>query len=108
MTEHFQPLVADFGLACRAGDGAESEGTPAYMAQELLEGEGATRETDAYAFGLIMWFVACAAEVPGQPAAEPWDERLFEVVMQRILEGKRPIWPDDIRDLNSLQRFRQV
>ena len=58
-----------------------------------------------------MWFVACAAEVQTlqrQPAVEPWDEQLFEDVMQRVLEGRRPSWPDDIRELNSLQRFRQV
>ena len=108
VTEQLQPLVADFGLACCAGGGELSQGTPAYMAPELLEGGEATRETDAYAFGLVMWFMACAAEVQRQPAVEPWDEQLFEDVMQRVLEGRRPSWPDDIRELNSLQRFRQV
>ena len=108
VTEQLQPLVADFGLACRAGGGAASEGTAAYMAPELLEGGGATRETDAYAFGLVMWFTACAAEAPGQEAAEPWAGEQVQDMVQRVMEGRRPRWPEEIRELNSLQRFRQV
>ena len=108
VTELLQPLVADFGLACRAGGGAASEGTAAYMAPELLEGGAATRETDAYAFGLVMWFTACAAEAPGQEAAEPWVGEQFQDVMQLVLGGERPEWPEKLRKLDSLQRFRQV
>jgi serine/threonine protein kinase len=107
VTEQLEPLVADFGLACHAGGVVASEGTPAYMAPELLAGETATCATDMYAFGLIMWFVCCSVEVLGQ-LSEPWDGELFEDIMEMVLAGKRPEWPEKLKSLSSLGRFREV
>lgn len=41
--------LVDFGIAVREGEGARSEGTPAYMAPEQWRGEPATPATDVYA-----------------------------------------------------------
>ena len=89
VTEQLKPLVADFGLAFFAAEGAASYGTSTYMAPELLECGPVTCETDVYAFGLVMWFAACAAEAQEFPT-EQWDHRLHDVIMLSVRCGKRP------------------
>jgi serine/threonine-protein kinase len=51
--------VADFGLAAAAGDLGDGRdamaGTPAYMAPEQLGGADATKQTDIFALGLVLY-----------------------------------------------------
>ena len=52
--------LTDFGLASEAAGptgAAETAGTPAYMAPELLAGKPATVQSDIYALGLVMYEV---------------------------------------------------
>jgi serine/threonine-protein kinase len=51
--------ITDFGLALASDDahGANSAGTPAYMAPEQFDGAPATVQTDLYALGLVMYEV---------------------------------------------------
>jgi guanylate cyclase len=52
----FRAKVADFGLSQRKKVGAA--GTPYWLAPEVLRGETSnTAESDAYAFGMIIWEV---------------------------------------------------
>ena len=107
VSESLKPLVADFGLACRESAGTVTQGTYNYMAPERLRGGVATREADMYSFGLVMWFVASAAEIPNH-TAEPWEGEIFQDVQQMVLSGERPDWLGKVKKLDSLQRFRQV
>jgi serine/threonine-protein kinase len=48
--------LADFGLASpHAAESMNLAGTPRYMAPELLDGERATRQSDIYALGLVLY-----------------------------------------------------
>ena len=51
--ENFKAKVADFGLSQKRQLGMV--GTPFWMAPELLRGELCTRESDVYAFGIMMY-----------------------------------------------------
>jgi serine/threonine-protein kinase len=55
---HGEVRVMDFGLAAIADQLDTSDafsGTPAYMAPEQLAGRGATRQSDLYALGLVLY-----------------------------------------------------
>jgi serine/threonine protein kinase len=58
-------VLMDFGAGVRvAPDGSagreESVGTPLYMAPELLDGQPATRQSDVYAVGVLLYFLVTA------------------------------------------------
>jgi len=58
--------ITDFGLASRIGEREEGcVGTPHYMAPEQLAGKEATRQSDLYSLGLILYEV-----FTGKPAFE--------------------------------------
>src|SRR5438105_5717994 len=48
-------LITDFGLAAFVGQGAETAGTPAYMAPELLTGSQPSVRSDLYSLGLVLF-----------------------------------------------------
>jgi serine/threonine-protein kinase len=57
---HGEVRIMDFGLAAIADqlDASDAHsGTPAYMAPEQLAGTGATRQSDLYALGLVLYEV---------------------------------------------------
>jgi len=47
--------VVDFGLASGGGASETLDGTPAYIAPEIFNGQDASRASDLYAVGLIMY-----------------------------------------------------
>ena len=54
--------ITDFGLAMAASQSTEEiAGTPAYMAPELLNGASASRASDVYALGLVLYEVIAGA-----------------------------------------------
>jgi serine/threonine protein kinase len=108
VTGQLRPLIADFGLACMAGDRVACvQGTCSYMAPELLDYGAASRESDMYAFAGVMWFVGSAAEDEGH-CSEPWEGMLSDDVTNLVSLGKRPKWPNMVEMLVSLERFRLV
>ena len=110
LSEQLHPLLADFGIACASSSSTElGQGTYIYMAPEMFLEGNASCQTDAYAFGLLMWFVASGAETRGAaPCAEPWEGYSYEDVMDLVTAGRRPAWPTILTDLNALARFREV
>ena len=100
--------ITDFGLAITAEDVRSEDawaGTPAWMAPEQLAGEKATRQSDIYALGLVLYELFTGKDAfPG--------ENLEEIVRQRqkgaparissIVKGVDPAVERII--LNCLQR----
>jgi serine/threonine-protein kinase len=64
--------LADFGLARALEDDEHLTGmfsvvgTPEYMAPALLAGEKATKRSDVYAYGVMMFEACLAASPPGE------------------------------------------
>ena len=107
VTESLQPLLADFGLACRLGEETDlGEGTQNYMAPELFDGEGPSCASDVYSFGLLMQFLANYSEV--SPCLEPWAEKTIVQIQELVGKEHRPAWQKVIEDDSSLRRFVQV
>jgi serine/threonine protein kinase/tetratricopeptide (TPR) repeat protein len=48
-------VIMDFGLAGAASPDAPEGGTPGYMAPELIKGERASRASDVYSLGVILY-----------------------------------------------------
>lgn len=86
----FRAKVSDFGLSQKGKVGAV--GTPFWLAPELVRNEtGNTVESDAYAFGMIIWEV--------YSRADPFAEENSSVVdiLQMVADPKvkkRPVVPD--------------
>jgi serine/threonine protein kinase len=107
VTELFEPLIADFGLSCNSGDDrAQGEGTPAYLAPELLDGDAHSTASDVYALAMVNWFVATASE-PRGACEEPWADKTNRGLQNDVLAGKRPGWPEEIES-EEFARFRLV
>jgi serine/threonine protein kinase len=106
LTAGLQPLIADFGLACRQGEGSDlGEGTLNYTAPELLHGEHASCASDVYAFGLLMQYVAIRSD---GPCSEPWAGMTNVQIQERVGKGFRPPWPEELKADSSLSRFLKV
>ena len=99
------PKLADFGLATRAGPGAQAEaegvvGTPAYMAPEQARGEAqqVTSRTDVYALGATLYFT-----LTGRP---PFRGSSFSGVVAQVLQGEptppSALSPSVHRDLEAI------
>lgn len=76
------PLLSDFGIARLAGLAGltatnMSIGTPAYMAPELGKGEAASKQSDIYALGIVLY--ECLTGAPPYDADTP-----FGVILKHI------------------------
>ncbi|HZU98832.1 MAG TPA: serine/threonine-protein kinase [Planctomycetota bacterium] len=54
--------LVDFGLACKPGQECQgfAVGTPGYISPEAARGEGATRASDIYSFGAMLYYALTA------------------------------------------------
>jgi serine/threonine protein kinase len=107
LTAGLQPLLADFGLACRLGEETGlGEGTQNFMAPELFGGEDPSCASDIYAFGLTMQFVVAVSS--GGQCSEPWAGMTNVQIQELVEKGFRPEWPKLLEADSSLSRFLQV
>jgi serine/threonine protein kinase len=80
LAKGWQPRVCDFGLSRRKeasalAASAAGDGTPAYMAPEVLSSGRVTEKADVYSFGVLLWEL-----VTGKT---PWAEHTsFQVIYQ--------------------------
>jgi serine/threonine protein kinase/tetratricopeptide (TPR) repeat protein len=88
-------VITDFGLACGMTQAGEIGGTPRYMAPELWRGKGASKASDIYALGVVLYEM-----VAGQP---PFQDRADRVSGQppapsTLAKGLEPSWDRAILD----------
>lgn len=80
-------VLADFGLAKTADNAGKSEGTVAWTAPEILNGESkATFKTDVYSLGMVFYEITARRN----PFAEQQDET---VIRAMVISGERPKVP---------------
>ena len=86
---HLRVKVCDFNLSKLVEESTELQlGTrnPRWLAPEILDGERNTVESDAYAFGIIMWeLVSCQV---------PWSGESVHSIITLVRDGARPRIPN--------------
>lgn len=92
--DKYRAKVADFGLG-RAVSSATMTvqiGSPMWMAPEMLKGEKYGLGVDVYAFGILLWELACRRY--------PYDAKnAFELIFLVAMQNKRPDIPSDVPPL---------
>ena len=99
----FRCKVADFGLSSVGLKGPVNLGTPLWMAPEVLRGTPATKPSDVYSFGIVMWEVCTRQE----PYADVQDLEglLDDIADEKLAVPRRPDIPDEVpTDLKALMR----
>src|SRR6201996_6718192 len=82
-------VITDFGLACGMTEPGEFGGTPRYMGPAVWRGEGASKASDMYALGVVLYEM-----VAGQP---PFEDRADRVsshppAPSTLVAGRAPQW----------------
>ena len=101
-------VITDFGLAGETSDFADGLGTPRYMAPELWRGETATKGSDIYALGVVLYELSTGLG-PGTHPAPPTayvselDSRWDRAVMP-CLNLSPADRPDAAEVLSNLER----
>jgi serine/threonine protein kinase/tetratricopeptide (TPR) repeat protein len=98
--ESNQPVITDFGLASGANQtSGEYGGTPAYMAPELWRGEKASKASDIYALGVILYEMV-TGRLPFE--SKSVDDRLVEPTPpSKFAKGLDPRWDRVVLDCLS-------
>eukprot|EP00250_Pteridium_aquilinum_P021821 c25236_g3_i1 orf=100-861(-) len=83
LTERFEPILGDFGLACLIGhdEGAvtmTAVGTPGYIAPEVVYTGKATDKADVYSFGVLAFEIAYGRPAINRSSVQPEDARLVD------------------------------
>lgn len=81
----------EFGLSVVQSEGKVISGTPGYIAPEICRGEGASRRSDVYSFGLVLWQMAVGSPVP--PFRVAWRGNFVEYmrgVYEQQMAGRIP------------------
>ncbi|CAG8626692.1 3918_t:CDS:2, partial [Paraglomus occultum] len=95
--ENISVIITDMGLAGPSDkEHTDNEleplyGVVAYTAPEVLQGQPKSKESDIYAFGIIMWEISS-----GKPAFYEYDDMISLVL--NICEGTRPAVVSDTPD----------
>jgi serine/threonine protein kinase len=86
---HFRVKVCDFNLSKVVEESTEIQSgarNPRWLAPEILDGERNTEESDAYAFGIIMWeMITCQI---------PWSGESSHSIISLVRDGARPRIPN--------------
>ncbi|MGZ5458770.1 MAG: protein kinase domain-containing protein [Thermoanaerobaculia bacterium] len=107
-------VITDFGIAGEpAADGGDLAGTPRYMAPELWRGAAASKVSDVYALGVILYEMVTGATPFGDAPSEvrltgrppnvvtrsPQFGRRLDAVMARCLDPSPDARPRDAAEL---------
>jgi len=87
--------IGDFGTARNVKDVTElytysqgGQGTPIYMAPEILSGKPHNHKADVYSFAITMWQMAAREK--------PWFNVPVWDIPTRVIHGKRPQMPENL------------
>lgn len=117
-------VLMDFGSGMQSGDGdighRPAEGTPLFMAPELLSGVAATPATDLYSVGVLLYFLVSGGHpaegrtiqevvaIHERRAADPLRERRLALPADFVTIVDKAISPEPTRRYRTAESLRRV